>query len=100
MADDKKLALTGGDITGNLDMGANNIMITGEVAGRDIAADGTNQDAIQTLTGVAAGAEDLGIFTGSTIDDTSTIKDALQALETIVEFFATTSRPLVSLSNR
>lgn len=40
---------------------------------------------LQTLSGVAAGAEDLGSFTGSTIADSSTIKAALQSLETYAE---------------
>jgi len=44
-----------------------------------------NQADIITLTGVAQGAVDLGTFTGTTIADNSTIKAALQALETEVE---------------
>ncbi len=42
-------------------------------------------DHIETLTGAGVAADDLGTFTGSTIADTSTIKTALQALETEVE---------------
>lgn len=38
-----------------------------------------------TLSGVAAEATNLGTFTGTTIADSSTIKTALQALETAVE---------------
>lgn len=38
-----------------------------------------------TLSGVAAGSEDLGTFTGTTIPDASTIKAAIQALETELE---------------
>ena len=38
-----------------------------------------------TLTGVIKDAADLGAFTGSTISDSSTIKSALQALETSLE---------------
>lgn len=38
-----------------------------------------------TLSGVAAEAENLGTFTGTTIADNKTIKEALQALETAVE---------------
>jgi len=57
------------------------------------AADAAQADATQaladaadlvTLSGVAANATDLGTFTGSIIPDTSTIKAALQALETLV----------------
>ena len=38
-----------------------------------------------TLTGVSRLADDLGTFTGTTISDSSTIKGALQELETAVE---------------
>jgi hypothetical protein len=38
-----------------------------------------------TLSGVAANAENLGTFTGTTIPDSSDIKEALQALETELE---------------
>ena len=62
-----------------------NIAVSGTVDGRDVATDGTNQDAIQTLTGIAAGTSNLGTFTGTTIADSSTIKAALQALETKAE---------------
>lgn len=40
---------------------------------------------LESLAGVAADAADLGTFTGSTIADSSTVKSALQALETKVE---------------
>lgn len=40
---------------------------------------------LNTLTGVAQNDEDLGSFSGSTITDSSTIKAALQELETAVE---------------
>ena len=40
---------------------------------------------LNTLTGVAQNDEDLGTFTGSTIADSQTIKQALQALETASE---------------
>ena len=45
---------------------------------------------LRTLTGTADEAEDLGTFTGSTIADSTTIKAALQALETAVETKGTT----------
>ena len=44
-----------------------------------------NVDDLITLSGVAENANGLGTFTGSTISDASTIKDALQDLETAVE---------------
>lgn len=40
---------------------------------------------LNTLSGVAQGAEDLGSFTGSTIANNQTLKEALQALETAAE---------------
>ena len=40
---------------------------------------------LRTLSGTADEAEDLGTFTGATIADSSTIKAALQSLETAVE---------------
>ena len=45
---------------------------------------------LQTLSGVAPAADDLGIFTGTTIPDNSTIKAALQSLETAVESISIT----------
>ena len=42
-------------------------------------------DDLVTLSGVSVNSTDLGTFTGSTIPDNSTIKEALQELETAVE---------------
>lgn len=42
-------------------------------------------DDLVTLSGVADGQSNLGTFTGSTIPDSQTIKQALQALETALE---------------
>jgi hypothetical protein len=44
-----------------------------------------NVDDLISLSGVAENASGLGTFTGSTISDASTIKDALQDLETAAE---------------
>ena len=44
-----------------------------------------NVDDLISLSGVAENASGLGTFTGSTISDASTVKDALQDLETAVE---------------
>ena len=63
----------------------NNITVGGTVDGRDIASDGTNQDALQTLSGVSAGSTTLGTFTGSTISDNKNTKGALQELETALD---------------
>jgi hypothetical protein len=40
---------------------------------------------LQTLSGVAANAQDLGAFTGSLLSDDLTIKEAIQELETLIE---------------
>lgn len=50
-----------------------------------VDAIGNDVDDLVTLSGVAAGSLNLGTFTGSTISDTSNIKQALQALETSLE---------------
>lgn len=42
-------------------------------------------DDIITLTGIAEGTANLGTFTGTTISDSTTVKNALQELETAVE---------------
>lgn len=65
----------------------------------DIAQD-SDLTALVSLTGVAAGDTDLGSFTGETIADASTIKEALQALETALELKqgALTAGPGIALS--
>ena len=45
----------------------------------------THIDNVATLTGVAKDSANLGTFTGSTIADSSTVKAAIQALETALE---------------
>ncbi len=50
----------------------------------DLAQD-ADLTSLVTLTGVAAGETELGTFTGDVIVDASTIKEALQALETELE---------------
>ena len=47
-----------------------------------------NQNALINLSGVSAGSTNLGTFTGSTIADSSDIKEALQDLEDAVESVA------------
>ena len=51
----------------------------------------THIDNVATLTGVAKDSANLGTFTGSTITDSSTVKAALQLLETAVETKAASS---------
>lgn len=55
---------------------------TTTLAGVMSAADKTALNSLITLSGVAAAATDLGIFSGSIIADNLTIKAALQSLET------------------
>lgn len=59
-----------------------------------------NQEDLTDLTGVAQGSTDLGTFTGVTIPDSSTIKGALQALETAHEATAQDVSDLITLSGR
>ena len=56
-----------------------------------IDANETHIDNVATLTGVAKDSANLGTFTGSTIADSSTLKAAIQALETAVETKATSA---------
>ena len=56
-----------------------------------IDANETHIDNVATLTGVAKDSANLGTFTGSTIADSSTLKAAIQALETALELKAATS---------
>ena len=56
-----------------------------EVRADSITAHRTDINNLQTLSGVADGSTSLATFTGGTIADNSTIKAALQALETAVE---------------
>ena len=71
--------------------GANNVTFSGTLTGnRTITMPDSNVNLghianLQTLSGVAPAANDLGTFTGTTIPDSSTIKQALQSLETAVE---------------
>jgi hypothetical protein len=60
-------------------------MANADVDLADIADNSAAIADLQTLSGVAANAEDLGSFTGSIIPDNSDIKEALQALETEIE---------------
>ena len=56
-----------------------------------IDANETHIDNVVTLTGVSKDAANLGSFTGSTISDNSTLKAALQLLETSLETKATSA---------
>ena len=56
-----------------------------------IDANETHIDNVATLTGVAKDSANLGTFDGSTIADSSTVKAAIQALETALELKAASS---------
>lgn len=60
--------------------------------GNSIEIDGNVNDLI-TLSGVAENASSLGTFTGAIIPDTSSIKAALQALETEIETIPSAATP-------
>ena len=66
------------------------IVVSGNVDGRDVSDDGQALDNLITLTGVATDATDLGTFTGDTISDNVDIKTALQELETGIAGVAAT----------
>ena len=66
------------DVTGN-------ITVSGTVDGRDVLDDGQAGDNLVTLSGVSRDSTDLGTFTGGTISDSRTVKQALQDLETSLE---------------
>ena len=66
------------DVTGN-------ITVSGTVDGRDILDDGQAGDNLITLSGVSRDSTDLGTFSGSTISGSTTVKQALQDLETSLE---------------
>lgn len=77
--------------------GANFVTFSGSLTGtRTIAMPDANVNLahiadLNTLSGVAPGATDLGSFTGGTIPDGQDIKEALQILETAVEAAAGTA---------
>lgn len=68
-----------------LNMGSNNIVTSGTVDGVDVSSLSSIVGNLNTLSGVAANETHLSTFTGSTIPDNQTIKQALQALETYGE---------------
>jgi len=89
---DAMVEKAGDTMSGNLGMGNNSITdlaapVNPNDAARlaDVTAVQDDVDDLVTLSGVAANATDLGTFTGTTIPDASTVKAALQSLETSVE---------------
>ena len=61
------------------------VSVNGKLGVVTITKDEFNVDHLENLSGVPAESDDLGSFTGNTIATSSTIKNALQALETTVE---------------
>ena len=57
----------------------------GNVDGRDVSTDGTNQDALQTASGILAGGTDIGDLSGSLVTTGATIRQALEELEGAIE---------------
>ena len=79
---------------GNISTNAGNISTN---AG-NISANADDIGNLVTLSGVAVDSTDLGTFTGSTIVDNRTVKEALQDLETAHEEVDTNVNDLVTLS--
>lgn len=73
------------DILSSSGTGATLTGATASYAGLMTAEDKNNLTDLIGLTGMPAGADHLGTFTGTTIPDSQSIKGALQSLETAVE---------------
>lgn len=78
-----------------VDSNFTNLRATADTAADDIASLQTDFETVTdkanaSAIGVAPTDNDLGTFTGSTIADASTVKDALQALETAYEALVVT----------
>lgn len=78
-------AASTGTVNSNTGADATIPAATGSLAGLMTATDKTNFDVVDDVLGVAAGSTNLGTFTGTTIADNTTVKAALQALETKAE---------------
>jgi hypothetical protein len=83
---------TGIGLTSSSGTGTTIQLSTPTLAGAMSPTDKTNLDTLPALFGVASGASNLGAFSGVTIPDNTTIKGALQALETEVESQQVTGR--------
>ncbi|MEL6557797.1 MAG: hypothetical protein AAFQ94_06400, partial [Bacteroidota bacterium] len=69
------------------DITVDNLLLSGpgSVDGRDVSIDGTNQDALQTASGILAGGTDIGDLSGSLVTPGITIRQALEELEAAIE---------------
>lgn len=86
---------SGADLVGIKDASALYAGTTVEAALAEVGQDAAD---LRTLSGTADGAVDLGTFTGSTIPDASTVKGALQSLETAHETTDQKVSDLITLS--
>ena len=77
-----------------LETESENVSSTVTTVQGDLSTNDTETAAIRTTTGTVTGDLNMGTFTGTTITDNSTIKVALQELETAVD--ATPSQPEVT----
>ena len=68
------------------DITVDNLIISGvgQVDGRDVSVDGSNQDILQILTGYSAGSPNMGIAGGSIISNNATFQQAFGELETAI----------------
>ena len=80
------------DLNSNDITGTGNVNITGVITATNVTVGSTsfgtlnqNVDNLVTLSGVTVDSVNLGTFTGSTISDSRTVKQALQDLETSLE---------------
>lgn len=85
------------DIVAPYTPASGDVVVGDSVQGAIQKLDGNN-DAQDTLLGTAQGDVDLGTFTGATIPDSSTVKGALQSLETAYEETDANVDDLITLS--
>ncbi|MGB3468373.1 MAG: hypothetical protein WBA74_24020, partial [Cyclobacteriaceae bacterium] len=70
------------DITTLGNLSTNNINVTGSVNGRNIVTDATNQDALQTASGIVQGSTDIGLVSNPVVTDNQTLLSAVLQLGT------------------
>lgn len=88
---------TGINLSGSYAAASGNVAPADTVEAAIAKLDGVN-DNQDTLLGTAQGATNLGTFTGTTIPDSSTVKGALQSLETAQEEIDQNVNDLITLS--
>ena len=88
---------TGINLSGSYAAASGNVAASDTVEAAIAKLDGVN-DNQDSLLGTAQGAVNLGTFTGATIPDNSTVKGALQSLETAQEEIDQNANDLITLS--